>query len=139
MQNPTVSRGFRASLAEEGKDFRLLARMAFSRQDGSLSPLRLGLVAYFVFFQLSDLVLTQIGLAMGIMEGNGLASGILGASGGWGLSVFKLAATGLVVLLIALLSVRYRKIWVAIYVGDFVMTLVVSVNALTIWQVAGLA
>jgi hypothetical protein len=135
MQNTKAINNLKLSFVEEWRDFRLLTRMAYSRADGRLSPFRLGLVAYFVFFQLSDLVLTQIGLSLGIMEGNGLASGILSVSGGWGLSLFKIAATGLVVLLLSLLSVRYRKIWAAVYVADFLMTGVVALNAMSVWLV----
>ncbi len=131
--DPRIKPAESGILSQEFGDCRLLVHTAFADESGRLSGRRIGLLVIFVFLQLLDLGLTQLGLSMGITEINGLASGVIASAGGLGLAFFKLAATFVVVLSIALLSVRYRKIWAAIYIADVLMTLVVAFNVFNIW------
>ncbi|MCL5256435.1 MAG: DUF5658 family protein [Chloroflexi bacterium] len=113
--------------------FVAVVRSAFSTRTGELSRGRIILASYFVLFQLLDLVITQVGLSLGIVEANGLASGILGAAGRPGMALFKLAITAIVLLLLVRLSVSFRRIWAAVWIADVLMTMVFAFNMLNIW------
>lgn len=133
MQEVAKIEGIRIARTRPGYDLGEGLRKAFSTRSGGLSWTRVVFASYFVLFQLLDLASTQFGLSLGIAEANGLAAQIIGAAGRPGLALFKLAITGLFLVVLLKLSVRFRRIWAAVYVADVLMTLVVAFNALNLW------
>ena len=98
---------------------------------GRLGSTQLWCLALYAILQSLDLVTTAHGLSNGItVEANPLAASLL-EHGLW----LMLAAKALVVLAVALvvvrLSVRYRRLWSALWIGNGFYVLVVLIN---IWS-----
>jgi len=90
------------------------------------------LIAAWLVLQTLDAVTTAIGLRAGLVEGNGIAAGLLARYGELGAYGFKALITFAVIGGILLLQRRYARIWLGLKIISVYMCLVVALNMISI-------
>lgn len=96
------------------------------------SSTRVAALVGFTGLSILDILTTWVGLRMGFVEANGLASAVMQQGGQGGMFLFKLVAILVVMNLVVQLSPRFSRVWYAIYAGAGVTGLVVLLNSVQI-------